>query len=91
MMSDIKIDLTISLHNLESEFMKTFKDKGDWIVLDFYNSATISLCHKGLLATTDLRKKDGVKTDKSFLYMTELGKEVYNKIKVDEKFKPKQR
>ena len=68
-MSYTKIDLTISLHSLELEFMKTFKDKGDEIVLDFYNSATISLCHKGLLAATDLRKKDGVKTDKLFLYM----------------------
>jgi len=82
-MSYTKIDLTISLHSLELEFMKTFKDKGDEIVLDFYNSATISLCHKGLLAATDLRKKDGVKTDKLFLYMTELGKEVYDKTKED--------
>lgn len=83
-MSDIKIDLTISLHNLELEFMKAFKDKGEWIALDFYHSATISLCHKGLLATTDLRKKDGVKTNKLFLYMTELGKELYDKINNNE-------
>jgi hypothetical protein len=79
-MSDIQIDLKISLNNLEVEFMRhKFNDRDEWIIMDFYHSATVSLGYMGLLTTTTLRK-DGVKTDKTFLLMTALGKEVYDKI-----------
>lgn len=80
----MKINLDIELNDAEVDYiMYNFSDK-ERIELNGYHSCAISLCHIGLITTTDL-DEDGKKTQKIFLYKSAIGRLVVNYLKNKDK------